>query len=571
MAEQFLHGIETIEVDDGIRPVRTLKSAVIGLIGTAPDADVSKYPYNEPILIVGNPRQAADLGEAGTLKDALDRIFEQGGATVIVVRVEEGSTDAETRGNIVGSPTSGTGVWAFLQARSKVGLSPRILIAPGWTSYRVTDGVTDVSMVLQGSGYTEAPTITFNPAPGSEVTATGTATLTSDKVTAVSITNDGAGYLTAPTVTFSAPPAGAGNRAASAVAILGTGDKADEVVGVVVTDGGVGYVAPPTVTFSAPPPPTPKITPTFTALLGSGADVGKVIEVRVENPGEGVAPGSTITIAAPTAGTQATATLQLGSAKNPVVAAMQSIASRVRAVIFADGPSTTDQAAVTYRGDYGDKRLWIVDPKVTVFDKDTNSHVAYPTSASAAGVQARVDKDRGFWWSLSNQELFGITGTSRPIDFNISDPDTQANWLNENEVATVIRHEGYRLWGNRTTSADPLWAFLSVRRTADMIYESLEEAFLWAIDRPFSVNNIIEIAESVNAYLRHLTAVGAILGGKCWIDPTLNTKDQLMQGKLYVDFDIEPPAPLEHLIFRAHRNGDYYEELIDTVIRKMSV
>lgn len=103
-----------------------------------------------------------------------------------------------------------------------------------------------------------------------------------------------------------------------------------------------------------------------------------------------------------------------------------------------------------------------------------------------------------------------------------------------------------------------------------MIYESLENAFLWAIDRPFSVNNILEIAESVNAYLRHLVAVGAIIGGKCWIDPTINTPDQMQQGKLYVDFDIEPPAPLEHLIFRAHRNGDYYEELINEVVRRMA-
>lgn len=31
-------------------------------------------------------------------------------------------------------------------------------------------------------------------------------------------------------------------------------------------------------------------------------------------------------------------------------------------------------------------------------------------------------------------------------------------------------------------------------------------------------------------------------------------------GKLFLDFDIEPPAPLEHLTLQAHRNGDYYEE-----------
>ncbi|CAM3708453.1 hypothetical protein CESP606_04140 [Cereibacter sphaeroides] len=36
-------------------------------------------------------------------------------------------------------------------------------------------------------------------------------------------------------------------------------------------------------------------------------------------------------------------------------------------------------------------------------------------------------------------------------------------------------------------------------------------------------------------------------------------------GKLFLDFDIEPPAPLEHLTLQAHRNGDYYEELVLSV------
>jgi uncharacterized protein len=571
MAELFLHGIDTVEIDDGIRPIRTVRSSIIGLIGTAPDADVSVFPYNEPVAIVGNPRIAAKLGDAGTLKDAVDRIFDQAGATVVVVRVQEGQTVGETRANIAGSSVTGTGAWAFLQSRAKTGLVPKVLIAPGFTDYRVTDGVTDVTVSGEGSGYTEAPVITFNPAPGSEVTAVGTSTLTTGAVTSVTVSNQGLGYLSAPTVTFSAAPGG--GRTATGVAVLGTGPtNATKVVGVVITDGGAGYVSPPTVTFSAPPPPQPKIKPSFKAIMGTGVNLGKVVEVYIENPGEAVAPGSTITIAAPGgAGQTATATLSLGSARNPIVSEMLGIADRLRAVIIADGPSTTDAAAITYRNDYGSKRVYVVDPKVLVYDGETNSHVAYPTSPCVAGIISRMDNSKGFWWSPSNQEIYGITGMARPVDFNISDPNTQANYLNSEEVATIIRHEGFRLWGNRTTSSDPNWAFLSVRRTADMVYESLEEAFLWAVDRPFSQNNIVEIAESVNAYLRHLRAVGAILGGRAWIDPTINTKDQMLQGILAVDFDIEPPAPIEHLRFRAHRNPDYYTELIADVIRELAI
>ena len=37
--DQFLHGIEIVQIDDGARPIQTVRSSVIGVIGTAPDAD----------------------------------------------------------------------------------------------------------------------------------------------------------------------------------------------------------------------------------------------------------------------------------------------------------------------------------------------------------------------------------------------------------------------------------------------------------------------------------------------------------------------------------------------------
>lgn len=43
MAANYLHGVETIEIETGPRPVKAVKSAVIGLIGTAPCG-----PVNQP-------------------------------------------------------------------------------------------------------------------------------------------------------------------------------------------------------------------------------------------------------------------------------------------------------------------------------------------------------------------------------------------------------------------------------------------------------------------------------------------------------------------------------------------
>ena len=194
-----------------------------------------------------------------------------------------------------------------------------------------------------------------------------------------------------------------------------------------------------------------------------------------------------------------------------------------------------------------------------------HAYVTRPGSAFGAGAMSARDAAKGFWWSPSNQVLQGVAGTARPISWEISDPDTEANRLNEAGVTTIVRAEGFRLWGNRSTASDPLWAFISVRRTADMIYESTETALLWAMDRPFSAQLLIDIRDSVQAYLDTLIRRGAILGGKAWLDPELNTEATMKAGKLFLDFDIEPPAPLEHLTLQARRNGDYYEELMLSV------
>ncbi|WP_461210387.1 phage tail sheath subtilisin-like domain-containing protein [Desulfocurvus sp. DL9XJH121] len=391
MPEQYLHGIEVLEIDDGTRPIQTVKSSVIGLIGTAPDADADAFPPDQPVLITGSPRQATALGAAGTLKQALDGIFDQCGAMVVVIRVQEGADEAATLSNLVGDAAAMTGVHGFLAAESEVNATPRILCAPGFTHQR--------------------------------------------------------------------------------------------------PDG----------------------------------------------------------------------------AANPVVSELSGIASRLRAVIIVDGPNGTMQDAVIYRKDWGSDRIFVVDPWAKVWNTAADVVVARPASGRVSGMISGRDNERGFWWSPSNQTMNGIVGVSRPVDFSLSDVNSQANFLNENEVATIIHRDGYRLWGNRTTASDPLFAFLSVRRTCDMVYESIEEALLWAMDRPMSANLIHDVQESVAAYLRHLTAQGALLGGTCWLDEELNTKELLMAGKLYLDFDLEPPAPLEHLTFRAHRENGYYEELVSRV------
>ena len=167
-----------------------------------------------------------------------------------------------------------------------------------------------------------------------------------------------------------------------------------------------------------------------------------------------------------------------------VTAALLGLADRLRGIVVADGPNTSDAEAIAYRELFDSRRLFIVDPGVKLAGSAGATYDA-PASGRAAGVMARNDADpeRGFWWSPSNRPVLGIAGTSRPVSFILGDAASGANYLNEHEVATIIRQQGYRLWGNRTCSSDPKWAFVSVVRTADAINAALLRSHLWAVDR----------------------------------------------------------------------------------------
>ena len=246
---------------------------------------------------------------------------------------------------------------------------------------------------------------------------------------------------------------------------------------------------------------------------------------------------------------------------NPVVTALLEVADRLRAMVVADCPNGTREQATTYQAEFTSARLYSVYPWAKV-QKGENV-VEEPLSPRVAGLIAKSDNDRGFWWSPSNQEIKGIIGLSKPVDFTLGDSQCVANYLNEHKVATVIQQDGYRLWGNRTASSDTKWQFLSVRRTADMINDSLLAAQLWAIDRNINRTYTEDVCESVNNYLRYLKNIGAIINGTCWADKNLNTPENIQLGNITFDFDFTPSFPAEHITFRSRLTNDYLEEIFE--------
>ncbi|RUX09543.1 phage tail protein, partial [Mesorhizobium sp. M2A.F.Ca.ET.037.01.1.1] len=186
---QFLHGVELIEIDDGPRPIRTVRSSVIFVVGTAPDADALAFPLNTPVLIAGSRAEAAKLDTSvgktrlGTLPNAVDLILQQIGAVIVVCRVEEGADDGETLANVL------EGCYKALEAQSAVGVTPRILIAPGFTGERPV-GIAGHGAITPGNGGANGTfALAFTGGTGSG--AEGTFTVAGGQLTAITITKAG--------------------------------------------------------------------------------------------------------------------------------------------------------------------------------------------------------------------------------------------------------------------------------------------------------------------------------------------------------------------------------------------
>lgn len=504
MADKFLHGVEVLEIDSGARPITTVKSAVIGIVGTAPDAQAEVKAVLQTGTEAGNTGITWTSKLAGVLGNKINVQMVNPKANSAALSVAVAGQDIT-----ISLATSEAGAITTTAAQIIAAIA-----ASEKASALVTAAATGEST---GAGVVAAMRRQYLTGGQDEAFPINTPTLVAgSRLEAARLGTKG-----------TLPPAmdSIFDQAGAVVIVVRVAEGEGEQATMANVIGGVNSI-------------TAKHEGVH-ALLDAESVVGFAPRILI-------APGFTHQ--------------RPDNNANPVVAEMVGIAERLRAVIYADAPSTTDAAAIAYRGDWGSKRIKVVDPRVTKTDEN-GALVYQPASPIWAGVQCKIDNDLGFWWSESNQTINGIVGTERAIDFTLGDASSRANLLNENEVAVIIRQDGFRTWGNRTCSADPKWQFLSVVRTADIINDSLLRAHLWAVDRNITKTYIEDVTEGVNAYLRSLVAMGAILGGSCWADPELNTPENIANGKVFFDFDFTPCYPAEHITFRSHLVNDYIEEI----------
>lgn len=379
MPDQYHHGVRVFEINEGTRPIRTISTAVVGMVCTATDADPDVFPLNTAVLLTNVRAALGDAGKEGTLARSLQAIADQTAPFTIVVRVEEGTDEPATVSNIIGGVENGkyTGMQALLAAKAKLGISPRILGVPGLDS-------------------------------------------------------------------------------------------------------------------------------------------------------------------------------------EPVTTALVAIAQQLRAFVYASAWECADkEAAVAYRDSFGARELMIIWPEFESWNTATDSTDKAFAVARALGLRAKIDQTVGWHKTLSNVPVNGVTGIDRDVFWDLQNPATDAGYLNMNDVTTLVQQGGYRFWGSRTCSEDPLFAFENYTRTAHVIADTMAEAHLWAVDKPMHPSLVKDIIEGINAKFREWKALGFIIDGSAWYDETANTVETLKDGKLRIDYDYTPVPPLEDLSLRQRITDRY--------------
>ncbi|WP_342446894.1 phage tail sheath subtilisin-like domain-containing protein [Buttiauxella brennerae] len=247
-----------------------------------------------------------------------------------------------------------------------------------------------------------------------------------------------------------------------------------------------------------------------------------------------------------------------GLDSQPVAAELISVAKKLRGFAYISAWNCANFVeAMNYRDNFGDREAMLIWPDFINWDTAKNAETIAWATARALGLRALVDEQTGWHKCLSNEVVQGVTGISKDVYWDLQDPNTDAGLLNGKDVTTLIRRDGFRFWGVRTLSADPLFQFECYTRTAQVLMDTMAEAHFWAMDKPLTPSLARDIIEGINAKLRELVSQGYLLGGQAWISDDANSKDTLKAGKLTIDYDYTPVPPLENLMLRQRITDSY--------------
>jgi uncharacterized protein len=177
---------------------------------------------------------------------------------------------------------------------------------------------------------------------------------------------------------------------------------------------------------------------------------------------------------------------------------------------------------------------------------------------AVAGIMARTDAERGVWKAPAGLDanLVGVPALSIPL----TDAETgQLNPLGINCLRAMAA-AGRVVWGARTLEGNDRlaseWKYISVRRTALYIEESLFRGTQWVVFEPNDEPLWAQIRLNVGAFMHGLFVQGAFQGKtpkeaylvKC--DSETTTQDDIDRGVVNILVGFAPLKPAEFVIIK---------------------
>lgn len=196
-------------------------------------------------------------------------------------------------------------------------------------------------------------------------------------------------------------------------------------------------------------------------------------------------------------------------------------------------------------------------PWLTITNPNTGVPVLIPAGGHIAGIYARSDNNIGVQKDPANEVINGITQLQLTIN------DQQQAILNPKGVNCLrnFKGAGNLVWGGRTTTSDPDWKYINVRRIFIFVEKSIQRGTQWVVFEINAEPTWARVRRSISDFLTGLWKDGVLQGAKkeqaffVKCDTTTMSQADIDNGRLICVIGIAPVKPAEFVIFRI---GQWY-------------
>jgi phage tail sheath protein FI len=174
-----------------------------------------------------------------------------------------------------------------------------------------------------------------------------------------------------------------------------------------------------------------------------------------------------------------------------------------------------------------------------------------PPCGHIAGVYARMDSEHGVFRAPVGVQVLGADGLQQTVT------ESDAALLNDRGINLLrtFPNRGILVWGGRTTSQDPEWKYISVRRLLIFIEQSIQQGLGWTVFEPGGPRVWQAAIQDVQNFLRDIWRIGGLTGTtpdqayfvRC--DHTTMTQADVDSGRLVMLVGVAPLRPAEFVIF----------------------